>query len=278
MENTKKYQSINQSINQSVRHYRVPGSVEKGAALNLLLKKISNSPDAKPRTIHFHPWLRWASTAAAAAAVILAVIIFTGRETLTNPGQRAQAWRLSDDSRIILASGSSLSYNRHFRKRQVRLDGEAYFEVTPGNAFRVITPSGTVQVLGTRFDAIYEAGTFEVYCYAGSVRVTAREGEQVLQSGEGAVATPAGLQAKYPVYVDYPALALFRAAYNQQTLSAIFQDLESFFGVSISGQSAGNRLYTGAFETGNLENALILICEPLGLEYTLGANHTITIK
>ncbi len=60
-----------------------------------------------------------------------------------------------DGIRVELNSGSRLTWNRSFGNghRNLRLEGEAYFEVPPsGKSFIVETQTAMVEVLGTRFN------------------------------------------------------------------------------------------------------------------------------
>lgn len=78
-------------------------------------------------------------------------------EVRTNPGTTTSV-TLPDGSRVFLNSESSLSYPSQFnkKKREVILQGEGYFEVTPNSKqpFIVSLPSHSfIEVLGTSFNA-----------------------------------------------------------------------------------------------------------------------------
>jgi ferric-dicitrate binding protein FerR (iron transport regulator) len=278
MEKQKKYQSINQSINQSVRYYRVPASVEKGAALNLLLNKISQAPARKPKMIYMNAWFKMVSGVAAAAVLLLAILFFTGRESLTNDTLQAMSYRLPDQSRVVLATGSSLRFHRYVNARQVKLSGEGYFEVTRGNRFVVTTSGGSVRVLGTRFSITEEGNSMMVNCYEGRVEAVAAPGSQVLQAGQGAVVTSAGIKSHSDAGTGYPSIAIYKADFHQTELNVVLQQLAEFFDVDISSENLGGRRYTGTFETGSLENALILTCEPFGLSFRMEGPSRVIVK
>lgn len=278
MEEQKKYQSINHRINQSVRYYRVPSSIEKGAALNSLLKKIENSPKQQTKIINFIPILRWAAGIAAAAAIVVAIILFPAKQTIQNTTGQTFTYRLPDQSRVILTEGSLIEFSKAFKNREVKLTGEGYFEVTSGNSFQVITSAGSVQVLGTRFSVNEKGELLEVNCYEGSVKATHKETGHVLQSGEGVLIKSNSVEMSDLPDISYPTFALFKANYSNSEVRQILSDLELFFGVSIQSVYTGSRYYTGTFETGNLETALILLCEPLGFSFTFENDKTIIIK
>ncbi|HEU4469920.1 MAG TPA: FecR domain-containing protein [Flavisolibacter sp.] len=83
--------------------------------------------------------------------------------TLYVPAGQQYALSLSDGSKVWLNAGSSLRYPSNFNGgwRGVELNGEAYFEIAKnGSPFTVNTKTGTIRVLGTRFNVqAYEDGT-----------------------------------------------------------------------------------------------------------------------
>ena len=70
-----------------------------------------------------------------------------------------------------------------FGTRNISLEGEGYFEVTPGNEFTVSTSHGVVTVLGTSFGVNSSGDDFIVKCYTGKVKVENRENEAILTPG-----------------------------------------------------------------------------------------------
>ena len=111
------YQSINQRINQSVRYYRVPSTVEKDAALNSLLNRIREEKPQQSKVISLPAWTR----AAAAIAAILVVAFISGMllttQNFRNNGKEVVIFRLPDHSRVILAYESSVRFNKLFLNR-----------------------------------------------------------------------------------------------------------------------------------------------------------------
>ena len=112
-------------------------------------------------------WIRGLKrvTAAAAVAVVLLAggwMARTSVERLTRPvvvytelGERSQAV-LPDGTKVWLNSSSRVEYAASFfsRKRRVKMDGEAYFEVSHDRhaPFVVSTNGLDIRVLGTRFN------------------------------------------------------------------------------------------------------------------------------
>jgi len=105
------------------------------------------------------------------------------RELATSRGERAMG-NLPDGSRVILGPDSRLQIPATFAAtrstrgaRDVRLEGEAYFEVTHDSTrpFRVHTPTGTAEDLGTEF-------VVTAYPETSATRVVVASGLVVLRS------------------------------------------------------------------------------------------------
>jgi transmembrane sensor len=97
------------------------------------------------------------------------------QEVATARGQRATI-RLGDGSRVMLGAATTIRYPRGFgagARRDVYLDGEAYFEVAhdPARPFAVHTARGTAEDIGTAFvvSAYPETHALEVVVASGAV-------------------------------------------------------------------------------------------------------------
>ena len=134
----------------------------------------STKQDAKKKTMHIMPMLRWTARIAAAIIVVVAGYYLTTDylytkdaqlQTITVPaGQRAQI-TLADGTRVWLNAKSTLTYASNFGRseRNVELDGEAYFEVTKNKQlpFYVHTEMNKVRVVGTCFNVCAYNGSKE---------------------------------------------------------------------------------------------------------------------
>lgn len=97
-------------------------------------------------------------------------------KVLENPYGRRATFRLSDSSKVYLGPGSKLTYPEVFagQRREVVLEGEAYFEVegNPANPFIIRTGDIYTQVLGTSFKiAAFPGKKINVGVTSGKVRV-----------------------------------------------------------------------------------------------------------
>lgn len=106
---------------------------------------------------------KWITTGTIAGLLLIATFIGLWRQPVVvtaGPGELVTA-QLPDGSTVELNSGSSLEYRRGFAsfpgidasERQVRLDGEAYFDITKmSRPFIVSSFNAEVRVLGTTFN------------------------------------------------------------------------------------------------------------------------------
>ena len=267
MKKEETYQSINHRINQSVRHYRIPYTVGKDAALNSVLQRIHELKDT-PQKEYFLP--SWVKTAAAAAVLVLVILSggwMLNRHNISNVGEQAMTLRLPDQSRVMLADGSRLKYNRFFQNRKVQLNGKAYFEVQKGSRFQVAARNGRVEVLGTRFIIDDRNDQLEVICFEGKVKATFNSQEVILGAGSGISFDDD--QENKPLTVDesYPSIALFSEVYSNAELDEVLKDLGNFFGVVITNQVSKDRYFSGTLNTANLETALEIIVASLEINY-----------
>ncbi|QIA08601.1 FecR family protein [Draconibacterium halophilum] len=89
--------------------------------------------------------------------------------------------KLPDGSLVWLNSGSKIAYNNGFadNNREVRLDGEAYFQVTKDEQLSFVVSSGDIQVKvhGTRFNvsAYPESENIDVVLESGKVQLLSSE-------------------------------------------------------------------------------------------------------
>ena len=114
------------------------------------------------------------------------LVFFANQNIITAVGN-SETVSIFDGSTIKLAPHSSLSYNSvlYFFNRKVTLEGNALFNVIPGNSFTVNSPNGEVSVLGTSFNIIDREDYFNVVCFTGKVAVKANKQEVILKPLEG---------------------------------------------------------------------------------------------
>lgn len=139
-----------------------------------------------------------------AAIAVIFLLIGTLKQVNYNPEQISYASSkrhpeeiiLPEGSKVILAKGAELSFNKNWRaegKRIATLDGEAYFSIKKrhyqGNkiSFTVQTPDLMVEVLGTEFNVNTKDNITQVVLNSGKVRLSTRETNQKLLMTPGDV-------------------------------------------------------------------------------------------
>lgn len=126
------------------------------------------------------PWLRIAAMLVVIAAVYLVTNLFLNKNEDVIPltiaaTEKVKELKLPDSSVAILNKNSSISYPSKFdkTKRQVTLQGEAFFNVTADKdkPFIVDVNNVQVRVIGTSFNIRSENGATEVIVESGRVEV-----------------------------------------------------------------------------------------------------------
>ena len=180
------YQSFEQKEDEhTVQFDRVRG--EKGKKIYKHVLEAIDTDNSRKLGRPFLP-LRWA--AAIPLFLVASVLFFyyhtalyeqlllATNKTVTVPEGKMQVLSLPDDSKIWLRSGTTLTYNRFFigNERKLKLDGEAYFEVTedPDKPFVVQSGNLKTTVLGTSFNikALSVLDIYEVIVRTGKVQVS----------------------------------------------------------------------------------------------------------
>lgn len=114
------------------------------------------------------------------------------RNTITTPNGGQYTIMLSDGTKVILNSASSLNFPTSLKgpERLVELNGEAYFEVAKhkDSRFKVVSAQQTVEVLGTHFNINAYANEDEIKTtlLEGSVKVLTPKVSTVIEPGEQA--------------------------------------------------------------------------------------------
>lgn len=136
----------------------------------------------------------WLMAASIAALLLMAWWVFSTdfnaseSSTLVTNQRQIKKIELPDHSVVWLNKNSELSFdaNLHRRKsRNVKLRGEAYFEVqaNPQKPFRIETPHGLIEVLGTSFNvrALKTEPQTEVQVISGRVALMDKSGSQRIE-------------------------------------------------------------------------------------------------
>lgn len=159
--------------------------VDENDAWKRFQQRVSGEQDIPVMTVVKPVRKKWYDTRVAAAVIMLvgvAALLYyilvpfrNGKQVVLAATAEAKAETLPDGSVITLNKNSSISYATGFKgnKRNVKLSGEAFFQVKPdiGKPFIVTINDVTITVLGTSFNVKSINGKTEVIVESGLVKV-----------------------------------------------------------------------------------------------------------
>jgi transmembrane sensor len=181
---------------------------------------------------------------------------------------------LRDGSVVRLAPASRLRVLNTPATRRVELTGRAYFAVRSDTTrpFTVETETGTVTVLGTRFDLHSRGGELRLIVVEGSVSLTSRNVTTIVQAGQMAKATEGGVQVR--VVPDAAALIDWTGrfvAFQETRLGDAAREIERQYGVRVefADSALADRTVTAWFAGRSLGDLTQVICIVLSARCTL---------
>lgn len=166
----------------------------------------------------------------------------TRLNTISTPNGGEWQIRLPDGTRVWLNAASSIQYSLNIgtaKERLVKLDGEAYFEVSKNKAhpFVVETAKQTVEVLGTHFNinSYEEEQVTKTTLLEGSVRVSHNDTNEseVLEPGEQSLVSARGIAVKN---VDVDEAVAWKQGYfmfNNEKQESILRKIARWYNVEI---------------------------------------------
>ncbi len=185
---------------------------------------------------------------------------------------------LPDGSKVYLNRNSEFTYKSNFGKhgRDVKLTGEAFFEITPDVTKPFIIDAGKakVRVVGTTFNVITNnsESAVEVFVKTGKVLVSDETGAQTIQLDPGYVGimnskTSGKMVNENPNYISWKTGYL---DYNGQQLSIVFTDLKRVYNMEIIADDPSILEYPWSSPIDNVpeETIIRLICTSFNLSYT----------
>lgn len=272
--------NFEKKIDQSIRYFKVPAMVQKEGALNMLLNRIE-AAESKPRVQGkvIKMYFTIGSVAAAACIAFIVFYSFVMVETFTGGNHQASnVVYLPDQSRVVLADGAQIKFSKMFFQRNVKLKGEAYFEVEKGSNFYVATREGGVLVIGTRFSVNDMNNSLKVHCYEGVVGVNYFN--QKIKIPEGVQFN--GINQMVDVVENkdfgYPKYAIFNFSFTNIHLKELWPVVEKYFGIEIVDHEISKEAFTGSFHTGNVKEVIDIVCTSMKISYDVVNEDEVVIK
>lgn len=192
----------------------------------------------------------------------------------TNVGERSTL-TLPDGTTVQMNALSNLTYDYTDGKRQVTLDGEAFFQVAKDakHPFIVTCDGVDVECLGTAFDvrAYNDEKQMQVVLQEGKVRVSSNVAQMTMEPNTRVVIDRGSLtMSKQPVTAEqYVCWTRGEVRYNDQTLEEIAADLGRTYHVSlvITSDELKHERFTGFLGQCSLRNVLDLLAMTSNLNY-----------
>ena len=241
----------------------------KSELWNRIQSSIHNAPKKESKGKITVLW-KWGLAAAAALTMMIWFNYLTAKETTYAQAGEQKEFTLPEGSTVLLNAGSVLSFKESSfnEKRQLYLNGEAFFKVKPGSTFTVYTDLGNIAVLGTSFNVFTRGERFEVSCFTGKVKVSADQQEQLITAGQKTIKNGNTIAAEpFTPAGESPGWAKGKFSFDNQPLSEVIAELERQYNITVDLNPELESLpYTGFFESGDLDEALKLITWPLHLQ------------
>ncbi len=189
--------------------------------------------------------------------------------------QRNIEVKLPDGSSVFLNHDSYLTYPESFGRnnRKVRLEGEAFFDITPNPAkpFTIDAGNARVKVLGTSFNVITDNGNdeVEVYVSTGTVMLSSNDGSLSLTLEPGYIGKLSGIKSDSGLNINENYLSWTTGTLNfdGERLEVVFKDLKRSFNINIiaSDSTINDFRLTSLFENQPHDTIVQVICTTFNL-------------
>lgn len=259
------YESIIKLSNYS-KQFKAP-EFNTEVALQNVLSKIENKTVAK------NNWFAPVFKIAAILAICFGAYYYTTTLDTNITTQFAEKTKieLPDNSQVNLNALSKITYNPKNWKanqRELTLEGEAFFKVTKGSTFNVVTKAGIVTVIGTEFNVKQRSNYFEVTCFEGVVSVNYNTNTTQLQAGQSFVIIDGNKIERQITNNTQPDWLNNVSSFISVPLKDVLAEFERQYNIKIDASAVKtNQLFSGKFTHEDINIALQSITQPLQLQF-----------
>lgn len=184
----------------------------------------------------------WAVAASVLIAAFIGIYYYTSQEAglIASSMQQIEKVTLDDGSIVTLRPNSSLyELAMNSAEHTYRLEGEAFFEVTPSEerTFSVEGGNGKVSVLGTRFDLSTWGGQTQVYLEEGSINFEnlITNTSVILKPGESAeIDNSKSINTAVTTSNEFTDWMKRELIFANKTSEYVFSELEQEFNITIT--------------------------------------------
>lgn len=260
-------------MNARMKLWRPPFAEDaEERAKRAVLSRIDHRPESPSAEV---VRLRRRLSTPLAAAILLFLtglpffVWFAGQERIENASETVLSRSLPGGSAVTMAPGANLSFNAWLWpvSRQLRLSGEAFFEVMPGRPFKVVTEGAEVAVKGTSFSVWAAPSRTFVHCLSGKVEVRRGNTSAALMPGT-AVRADAGVAALFAVEFTHKGPFLPAPSdlnFDEVPLCVVVSVLEQVFDTHIVAEVAPELLYSGDLTGKSRDECLDILARTFSL-------------
>jgi transmembrane sensor len=191
---------------------------------------------------------------------------------------------LEDGTEITLNAGSKLTYPAQFSsdKREIFLEGEAFFEVARDESRPFIVVTGDIQttVLGTSFNVKAWEEEIEIAVASGKVKVSHQKEKYFLLPGKAVLYKEGNPSLSLFEFNEKEVLSWREGIlyFREASYEEVEKKLERWYGIKIESVGRGDNgcnkdwQYTGSFERQSLDNVLLSIGYVKNFSYVIEGN------
>ena len=238
-------------------------------------------PTSKGKVIQlkpYHVFYRIAGVFVIAIGIYF-LFFFNTLITIETLASQKTTFELPDASEVILNVDSKAQFNKKQwnEKRELTLEGEAFFKVEKGSKFDVLTSNGIVSVLGTKFNVKNRDSYFEVKCFEGIVSVHSNGTIKKLTKGKTFRIFNNTILLD-SVIANQPQWMQNISSFKAVPLAMVIEEFERQYDVEIEIININTeRMFTGSFANNDMEQALLSITVPFNLIYKKSSSNKISI-
>lgn len=230
-------------------------------------------------------WLMYSLAASMVLLLVSAAFMRFYTETQYCPKGEHLSVLLPDKSRVELNANSSLTYHPYWWQfsREVKFEGEAFFNISKGKQFDIISRYGSTRILGTSFNIYTRKNNYKVTCFTGKVKVFSNltQDEVVLYPKDYASINRNG-QIELERGINIKEKTMWRDHiffFTGTPIQNVFEEIELQYNIRIVKQNLSKISYTGNFKKGNsVDEVLNWVCLPLGLEYSKVSSNKFIVR
>lgn len=191
-------------------------------------------------------------------------------QKIETPTTKTETIQYADGTQIHISPLSTVTYDnsKWDNRRDVILEGQAYFEVVKGSKFQVLTLQGKVEVLGTKFDIWEMDSIMRVQCFEGKVKVSGGNKSITISKNEQVFVRGNKLGNVEEIVTSQPDWMQNQRYYQKIPLQSVLKDIERFYGVKTNASAVKiTDHFGGVIPTDDLKKALDYLTKSVNWTY-----------